>query len=201
MPYSNFTLKKVKEAFHLEVVEDQDLFSAIEAVAVSEYLQVTLDYNVPLAVAIGTEKARSELIISNVLLELKKYLHGTISFFSGISFDVDREQDLIGFCDYVVSMSPEQFYLNAPIVAIIEAKNEQIPAGLGQCIAAMVAARLFNQAEGNTLSCLYGAVTTGNIWKFLKYDATRAYIDRREYHITDVQKILGILVAMVHQSA
>ncbi len=74
MPYSNFTLKKVKEEFGLEIVENRDLFSTVKEVEVSDYLKMTLDYNVPLALAISTEKSRSELIISNVLLELKKLM-------------------------------------------------------------------------------------------------------------------------------
>ncbi|MEI6415272.1 MAG: hypothetical protein WCP34_13565, partial [Pseudomonadota bacterium] len=72
MSYSDFTLKKAKEEFRLNVVEDQDLFSKIPEIPISEYLSVTLNYNVPLAMAVGTEKARSEFIISNVLLEVRK---------------------------------------------------------------------------------------------------------------------------------
>ncbi|MBF0227083.1 MAG: hypothetical protein HQK76_16690 [Desulfobacterales bacterium] len=201
MPYSNFTLKRVKAEFNLEVVENRDLFSTIEEVEVSDYLKTTLNYNVPLALAISTEKARSELIISNVLLELKKLLNDQISLFSGINLDIDKDRELNGFCDYIISKSSEQFYLNSPVVAIVEAKNEQVISGLGQCIAEMIASKIFNEKEKNVIDNIYGAVTTGNTWKFLKYNNNTAYIDKLEYHIANVNKIMGIFVKMVHQEA
>ena len=201
MPYSNFTLKRVKAEFNINVVENRDLFSMIGEVEVSNYLKTTLNYNVPLALAISTEKARSEMIISNVLIELKKLLNDEIGLFSGINLDVDKDRDLNGFCDYIISKSSEQFYLNSPIVAIVEAKNEQLTSGLGQCIAEMIASKIFNKNEGNDVDKIYGAVTTGNTWKFLKYINNTAYIDKLEYHIANVNKIMGIFVKMVRQEA
>jgi hypothetical protein len=114
MSYSDFTLKKVKQKLKIKVVEDKDLFSQIKEIKVSDYLSTTLKYNLPLALAVGTEKARSELIIVNVLLEVRKLLKEKMSFFSGINLDVDKEKELNGFCDFIISKSPEQFYLNAP---------------------------------------------------------------------------------------
>lgn len=201
MPYSNFTLKRVKSEFNLEVVENKNLFSNTTAVQVSEYLSSALTYNVPLALAINTEKARSELIISQILIEVKRLLNDKVGFFSGINFDVDKDKDLSGFCDYILSKSSEQFYLSAPIIAIVEAKNENIIGGLGQCIAEMIAAKLFNEKEGDSFSKLYGAVTTGNTWKFLKYQDDMAYIDVDEYYISNVNKIVGILTEMVNGNA
>ena len=201
MSYSNFTLKRIKAEFDINVVENRDLFSMIGEVEVSNYLKTTLNYNVPLALAISTEKARSEMIISNVLIELKKLLNDEIGLFSGINLDVDKDRDLNGFCDYIISKSSEQFYLNSPIVAIVEAKNEQLTSGLGQCIAEMIASKIFNENEGNNVDKIYGAVTTGNTWKFLKYIDNTAYIDKLEYHIANVNMIMGIFVKMVRQEA
>ena len=199
MSYSDFTLKKVKQKLKIKVVEDKDLFSQMKEIKVSDYLSTTLKYNLPLALAVGTEKARSELIIVNVLLEVRKLLKEKISFFSGINLDVDKEKDLNGFCDFIISKSPEQFYLNAPIITIVEAKNENIIGGLGQCIAEMFASSLFNDKEGENLPKIYGAVTTGNTWRFLEYQDNTAFIDLIEYHITNVNKIVGILAEMINE--
>jgi hypothetical protein len=201
MSYSDFTLKKVKEQLKIKIVEDQDLFSKINEIKISDYLSTTLKYNVPLALAVGTEKFRSELIIANVLLEVRRLLHDKIGLFSGINLEVDKQQDLNGFCDFVISKSPEQYYLNAPIITVVEAKNENISGGLGQCIAEMFAAYLFNEKEGLALPNIYGVVTTGNTWKFLKYELNTVYIDVPEYHVTNINKIVGILVSMVNQEA
>lgn len=201
MPYSDFTLKKAKEQLGIKVVEDQDLFASVPEISISEYLSATLKYNVPVALAVGTEKIRSELIIANVLLEVRRLMDDQISFFSGVNLDIDKQKELNGFCDFVISKSPEQYYLNAPLVAIVEAKNEYIGGGLGQCIAEMFAAQIFNAQEGQPLPKAYGAVTTGNMWKFLKYENNIAYIDLPEYHIANPGKIVGILAAMVRLEA
>ena len=201
MSYSDFTLKKVKDKFQLRIIENEDLFSEIKSIEISEYLKETLKYNVPLATAVNTEKARSELIIANVLLALKKICQNQISFFSGINLEADREKELSGFCDYIISQSPEQFFLDAPIIAVVEAKNENIIKGFGQCVAEMLGSKIFNEKEGNQVVNVYGTVTTGSLWKFLKYEDEIVYIDLQEYHIKDVGKIMGILYSMVSEQS
>jgi hypothetical protein len=196
MAYSEFTLKKVKSEFNLPIIENLSLFGDATPLKMSDYLQQTLQRNVPLALAINTEKARSELIIINILLEIKDQFPEQISLFSGIDFNVDKNLGLTGFCDYIFSASSEQLYLEIPVIAIVEAKNENIVSGLGQCIAEMYAANLYNQQENLTLPCIYGAVTTGDEWKFLKLVDRTAYIDRDSYYINNIEPILGILCQM-----
>ena len=111
MSYSDFTLKKVKSELNLKVIENQSLFSHIQEAKISDYLTQTLKRNIPLALSINTEKARSELIIINIILELKEQLPQKISFFSGIDFNIDKTKGLTGFCDYIISASPEQYFL------------------------------------------------------------------------------------------
>jgi hypothetical protein len=117
MAYSDFTLKKVKAEFQLKTIESVSLFDEVPEAEISSYLATTLARNVPLALSINTEKARSELIIINILVEAKEMLAQSISLFSGIDFTVDRERGLSGFCDYILSQSAEQLYLDAPVMA------------------------------------------------------------------------------------
>lgn len=194
MAYSDFDLRKVKTAFDLTFVENQSLFENVPAVEISPFLVQTLAQNVPLALAIATEKASSELIIVNLFLELKR-LAG-ISFFSGLEFNVDKERGLNGFCDFIISNSPEQFFLESPVVVITEAKNEKINSGLGQCVAEMVAATIYNAQENQPEKPVYGVVTTGHVWKFLKCVNRVVYIDANDFYIDRPDKILGILAAM-----
>jgi hypothetical protein len=126
---------------------------------------------------------------------MKKQLK--ISFFSGIDFTVDKEKGLNGFCDFIISKSPEQLYLDTPVLALVEAKNEKIVSGLGQCVAEMIAAKIYNEREGNVVSSIYGAVTTGHAWKFLKLEEDTAYIDIEDYYIKNPKKIVGIFVHMM----
>jgi hypothetical protein len=199
MPYSEFTIKQVKEEFDLAIIENRSLFEGVEKAVLDDSVRKRLDEYVPLALAVNTEKARSEFIIAYFLLELRAYLDSQVSLFSGIDFDVDKEKRLNGFCDFIISLSTEQFFLTSPIIAVVEAKNENIIGGIGQCLAEMIAARIFNEREGNTVKSIYGVVTTGSVWKFLKLTGNEAVVDRKEYHIEQAGKIMGILAAMVRQ--
>jgi hypothetical protein len=201
MPYSEFTLQRVKKELHLALIEEKGIFAQIEPLRPTELLTRNLEDNVSLALAINTEKARSELIIATVLVELKQFFKKEISFFSGIEFNVDKEKGLAGFCDFMLSASPEQLMLCAPVLAVVEAKNENIIGGFGQCIAEMAAAQIFNQQEGNPVRKIYGAVTSGNLWRFLKLEEQTVAIDLQDYHIENVDKIFGILAAMIRQQA
>ncbi|MEH2280728.1 MAG: hypothetical protein V7K90_05195 [Nostoc sp.] len=42
---------------------------------------------------------------------------------------------------------------------------------------------------------IYGTVTTGSIWQFLKLEGQFIQIDLSEYYLKDVNKILGILAS------
>ena len=129
MAYSNWTLETVKEAFQLEEVNAAGIFADIEPVAPSAHLTTTLERNVPLAFVMGTEKAKSELIVSTVLVELWEHFDRGISFFSGIDFNIDTENGLSGVCDFLVSLSPVQFHLEAPVITLVEAKRDNLTAG------------------------------------------------------------------------
>jgi hypothetical protein len=197
MAYSDFTLPGVIRKFNLTLEERPDLFASVSESPVSAYLADTLEETAPLALSINTEKARSELIIAPILVELRRLMNHQISLFSGVDFTVNPEQGLNGVCDYIISRSPDQLFITTPVLIIIEAKNENIKAGLAQCIAAMVAAHIFNEREGNDISVLHGAVTTGSVWKFLKLQAQSVLVDQREYYLNNIGGILGVLLSIV----
>jgi len=104
--------------------------------------------------------------------------------------ETETESDI---CDFIISQSPEQLFVKAPVVMLVEAKNENINNGLGQCVAEMVAAQIFNQREQNSISTIYGVVTTGTNWKFLRLIDHQIEIDLREYYLSEIDQILGIL--------
>ena len=126
MAYGDWTLGTVKRAFDLEEVNAAGIFADAEPVDPSAHLTTTLERNVPLAFAMGTEKAKSELIVSAVLVELWEHFDRNISFFSGIDFNVDAENGLTGVCDFVVSLSPSQFHLESPAIVLVEAKRDNL---------------------------------------------------------------------------
>ena len=197
MAYRDFTLTDLKEQFGLRLDERSDLFAGIAPVEVSPLLQEILRRNLPLALAISTEKARSEMIIAPVLLEVWGQMEGQVSLFSGTDFTVDAARGLNGVCDFLLSLSPEQLTIEAPVAVVAEAKNENMRQGIAQCIAAMVAAQLFNRQRKNAIETVHGAVTTGNIWKFLRLTEAVVQVDVAEYYIKDVERIVGILLSIL----
>ena len=201
MAYSNFTFDSVREMFALEAVQAIGIFAETEPVKSSEYLAAGLAKKAPLAVAIGTEKARSEMIVADVLVELWEHFDRRISLFSGIDFNVDEEDGLVGVCDFVISLSPLQESLEAPIIILVEAKNVDVKQGIGQCVAEMLAAQRFNAKKGNDISRVYGASTTGTEWRFLKLEGQTLYLDMGVYSIDRCDRLLGILASMVKQEA
>jgi len=192
MSFRDFSFPSVQQQLNLRL-EEADLFQQVPARAVSAEFRERLDYAVGLALSICTEKARSEFIIAPVLIEVIRSHQGRSSLFSGVEFDVDPDRGLNGVCDFLLSRSPIQSVLSAPVIAIAEAKNDNIRTGLGQCISAMVAARQFNHNHEDLVPTIYGAVTTGASWKFLTLTDDLLTIDRREYFIAEIEKIIGIL--------
>ncbi len=145
----------------------------------------------------NTEKAKSESIIFPILTEARRRAGLPATILSGVAFDVDRAVGLTGFCDFLIARSHEIYYIQAPIVAVVEAKKEDIIAGLGQCAAEMVAIRMFNVREQSPIPVVYGCVTSGTAWRFMKLEGQTLSIDRPEYYLTNVAKILGILVEVI----
>ena len=200
MAYNEFTLDGMIRLFGLRVVSQPDAFVEAASVSLSSLLRETLAESVPLALEVSTEKARSEFIIAPVLAEVRRQLGGEISLFSGIDFTVDSEAGLRGVCDFLLSLSPLQLSVQAPVVAVVEAKNENIKAGIGQCVAEMLAAQRFNAARAAALPAIYGVVTTGSNWKFLRLTDSLVTVDQAEYTIAQPERIVGLLVAMIRQA-
>ena len=206
MAYSNFTLETAVETFDLEIVEPVGFFSGLEAIDPGKDFTTHLANRVQLANAINTDKAKSELIISNIIAELRQHHNCRISFFSGTDFDVDAESGLDGVCDFLISLSPTQLFIRAPVAILVEVppiagKDESIIIGLGPCVAKMVAAQRFNAKKGNEIPRIYGATTKGTEWMFLQLEEQKLSIDLMSYPITQCDKILGILSSMVKQKA
>ena len=197
MAYSDFTLRDALERFQLTLTDVPDLFADVPEIEPGPLLRTLLPEFLPLALAINTEKARSELLIAPLLAALRAQLGHRFSVFSGIDFTVEPTLGLAGYCDFILSSSPEQQFLRSPVAAIVEAKNENIKAGLGQCLAAMMGARLYNEREGAPAGAVFGAVTSGSLWRFLRLKGTRVDLDEQEYHIHQLAKIAGILAFIV----
>ena len=139
-------------------------------------------------------------MIAPVLLELKRIVGNRLAVFSGVPLEADPERGLNGVCDFLLTTTGLQLVMTAPLVAIVEAKNDNVMNGMGQCIASMYAAELVNDREGHPGRTVYGVVTTGSAWKFLQLTGAAVTADQGEYYIVNVGKVLGIMRRMVQEA-
>ena len=201
MSYSQFTtLEMIESNFDIKIADKVGIFDQIPESKYSDFLGQTLQDNIALALAINTEKARSELIVTPILVELRKHFNYQISFFSGKEFNIDSEKGLNGFCDFLISRSPEQLLIRTPVVALVEAKNDNLQNGLPQCMAEMIAARIFNERNNNNIAAIHGVVTTGTNWKFLRLINQTIEVDLNDYFIDKISKIIGILKHLINST-
>jgi co-chaperonin GroES (HSP10) len=199
MAYSDFTLSRTRKELGIQTTEVSGLFDQVPPLIASELLKEMLDRSGRLARLIGTEKAKSEFLIAPILAEIVAQMNDQVSLFSGTEFNIDPEKGLQGFCDFILSQSAEQLEITAPVITIAEAKNDNIKSGIGQCIAEMVGAQIFNQREGRSIAAIQGVVTTGSSWLFMRLIDSQVEIDDREYYINELDKILGILIAPLRE--
>jgi hypothetical protein len=197
MSYSQFkSLASVKEAFGLVTKEGVRFLPALEPIEPSDTLKNFLDYSLPVALATGSEKARSELIITPVLMEVRQILQQRISFFSGEEFTVDESVGLNGTCDFLLSRSIELIDIEAPVFILVEAKKADLKSGLGQCAAEMVAAQRFNLSKNQPISTVYGCVSNGTQWRFMQLQEKVLTVDLNDYPLPPVAQILAFLAWM-----
>jgi hypothetical protein len=194
MSYSDFTLEQVDRALGI-TTRDADLFPSLPAVAVPDWLGESLGRRTQLALI--SEKSRSEFIVVPILIASRDLSPVPLAIFSGQRLDVDPALGLVGECDFILATAPPVPPLRAPIATIVEAKKNDIELGLGQCVAQMVAARMFNHAADRGATTVYGCVTTGEVWQFLRLEDRIALIDRRRFYLDDVAGILSAIQAIV----
>ena len=199
MSYEGFTLQLLEQRFGLILTESSDLFADVAPHDPSEFLQTSLKRNLPLVMGKGTEKIRSELLIAPILVEVREMLKQQIAVFSGVAFSVDKKLGLHGFCDFLISQNPLLLEVQAPVIMLAEAKKEDLPSGVPQVLAEMIAAQRFNAARGKPKKQIFGVVTSGTDWRFLKLEESHAILDLKEYSVNQLEQILGILVWMASQ--
>jgi hypothetical protein len=189
MAFTDFTLELVLERFDL-IPTRSALFLKPQPIKPSAWLLETLDRYQPLAFT--SEKSRSEFIIAPILSEARESVGNAFSIYSGQRLDTDASLGLTGECDFIFAKSPAVFVLRAPIVSVVEAKKQDVEAGLGQCVAQLLAAQHFNQKHHSEVPVLYGCVTTGEIWQFLKLEGTNLTLDTERYTLDVLPELLGV---------
>lgn len=196
MAYSDFTLETAIAILGVST-KLTALFPDLDPLPVPAWLRETLSRRTPLALI--SEKARSEFIVVPILLASRELSHEQLAIYSGQRLDIDPKKGLVGECDFILTLSPPILPLRSPIVTLVEAKKNDIEIGLGQCIAQMVAAQLFNQTNHQPNLPVYGCVTSGEIWQFLKLGDSVVFMDEQRYYLDNLGMILAAIQCIVAQ--
>jgi hypothetical protein len=196
MSYRDFKFPKVYQDLGLGFREDQ-LFHNVHPVKLDSWIMEHLEAGRVLSSGLGNEKARSEFVIAPFLLQLLRISDKQFGLFSGYELDADATRGLTGICDFLLAREPLFYVLKAPVLAVIEAKNDNVNNGFAQCIASMKAIEVFNKNNGNEVSPIYGASTTGVAWKFFRLENDVITLDRDDYEFADLDKVAAILLQIV----
>lgn len=196
MAYADFSLDSAEAQLGVKLVI-ADLFPPLTPVQVSNWLQETLARGKELSLL--SEKARSEFIVGPILLAVRDLSNKTIAIYSGQRLDVDPKQGLVGECGFLISLGDPVPLVRAPIITLVEAKKQDIDLGLGQCVAQMVGAKTFNERAGRVGVPIYGCVTTGDDWQFMRLRGSVVEYERQRRFISNLGEILAVFQTILDE--
>jgi hypothetical protein len=195
MPYSQFNYKKIRAELGI-MDKPKRLFDNENLINPSPFLVEHIKE--AWRVALFSEKSRSEALVFPILLEVLRVNDYKISLYSGPILNADMEKGLNGECDFILSTGEQSYEVTFPLFCMIEAEDNDIEKNIPQCIAQMEGARLINQRENeDTPYTMYGGVTTGTEWQFLKLEGNICWIDTKRYYINKLDELLGALQSIV----
>lgn len=188
--YRYYTLPDLFDVCQIDKTFDVDILTPVESVMPSEFLEKTLQRN--MRMFMNNEKAKSEFIVAPILVEIWD-INQNFKPLSGLTLNIDKARGLQGRCDFLISAEPQAAGLEAPIMCVFEAKNDALEDWYGQCGAEMFAVRLFNEQQDKPTPIVYGAVTNGFTWQFLKLEAQMLHIDTVRYGTANLPQLLGAI--------
>jgi hypothetical protein len=191
MAYKKYTAKQVREELGL-LLEQKEIFENITTPIFQPSSRLLDNLKVATKMAITTEKAVCEYLVSPILTEIV-LANQHIVLFSGEQLNVDRSRNLNGEIDFLFTKATNHLEVETPILCITEAKIGLIDRGIPQAAAQMYAARLKNEQEGKPLPIIYGAVTDGKTWRFLKLENQLVYTDLTILYLDNLPLLLGTL--------
>ncbi len=189
MAYCDFTLEDL-ETKHGLVTRFKPLFAAISPVQPSDLLlqQLAFSEHFPLR----SEKIKSESLIFPVLGFIKIANESFVQLFSGENLLASKKDKLNGEVDYIWVGKPDALELQKPIISLCEAKKGSIEDSLAQCAAQMYGARVYNQKKKNNIDDIYGCVSSGVDWQFMKLEGQTIWKDTKTYTLSNLPELLGV---------
>lgn len=190
--FSSITWDFLEDKHGLQEVQRQILFESVRPVEPSAAILTHMQR--VRRTRLVNERARAYRLIDPILVELETLRPGRISSVPEARLTMKGMEGLCGNPDFIISGSTTHKLL--PIVAIVEAKHDNIEDALPQCVAELYAAFLLN---GSRPARLYGCVTTGTDWQFLVVEGHQktACVDVDLYLLSDLSKLLGVFCHII----
>ena len=191
MAYRDFTLNKLEEKFSI-TSKIKSLFSQSDITTTTPDAWLSRSLEMGQKLRLRSEKMRSEVIVTPILLYLKGENSDFFTIYSGEVLNVDKELGLNGECDFLLAQNTDSYTIDTPIISVVEAKKHDIDLGINQCAAQMYGALLYNKKKEKPTEVIYGCVTTASDWQFMKLENNMLTIDKKIYSIEELETILGI---------
>lgn len=195
MTYNDFTTQTVRQTFKVRLF-DQAFFPSNPRLEPSPWLKETLEKGSSLF-NLG-DKAKNEFYIAPMLLECRERFQRRVQIFSGHLMDVDAASGLAGRVDYLLTFGGNRYDTSMPAMIVRQAVKCDLVNNLGPCIAQMVAASRVAEKAKKPVPFVYGCVTSGESWLFMKLLDGEVQIDPRLIQLGDVNALLGYLMECLH---
>ncbi len=196
MAYRDFKTIDLQEKFGI-VNAQTKLFPDIKHVEPSSLLVQILERNRQ-STSLRTEKAVSEALIAPILMEVLEHNQKKVTLFSGENLVADKSLGLNGELDFLFLKAPYALDIAAPIINITEAKLDRaLIKAMNQCAAQMIGAQLFNKTHKYEQNIIYGAVTDGYEWRFVRLEDKTLTLDKDQYNSANLPQLLGVLQTII----
>ena len=194
MPFTDFIPDSVQTKLGVKISLGQ-LFPDLHPVSEPDWLSTMVAKTCFYARL--NEKSRNAFIVAPILVAVRELSGDTITIMSGQHLDVDPEKGLTGECDFILVPENTIPILQSPLLIILQAKNGDVERGVGECVAQMVAAQAFNERSGLVNKIVFGCVTTGEIWQFLRLIGTSVVVNHDRLYLDKLGRILAALLRAV----
>ncbi|TAE40147.1 MAG: hypothetical protein EAY79_04665 [Runella slithyformis] len=183
--FSQITRADLENDYQLIIEGGNFLPSEIDPVAVPSWLEFIINSRRKNLKTMRNEKAISEGLIAPILMAVQEIYKDKISVYSGEPLATD---ELWGVCDFLITKDPNSFDPKGGYFILVEAKKNDLLSGVPQCVAEMYAAQVLNKND----DLVYGCVSTGLEWLFIKLENKTATTHLNVFTISEVNTILGI---------
>jgi hypothetical protein len=190
MAYKNFTFQQLESNFGI-IQKRGKVVPVKNSLKPTDWLLQSLELSKKLS--LNTEKALSEYLIAPILGEIKLKNDAHIELYSGAMLNADKKVGLNGECDFLISLSPGSILIKSPIISVVEAKQGELEKAVPQAAAQMYGAQIFNKTNDRPVEIIYGVVSDGREWLFLKLEKTTLWVDESRFNIGQLSELLGAL--------